>query len=290
MACRGRVAYRDAVPQTLFSPDRPRSAVVTGAARGIGRAVAAELVGRGYRVLVTDLDETSAQATADEIGAHAAMALDVTDPAANRLVAAAARDVAPLGAWVCNAGVAFDGDLVDLSDGQVRLTVDVNVLGVMWGVRAAADAFREQAAIGVVGGEIGIVASLSAHAPVPNLSVYAATKAAVLSLATSVASELRADRIAVHAVCPDGVSTAMHEGFDPHGSTREILAAGVLLTPETVARELVAMFGTGRVYRTLPAWRGVLARTASLSPRAAMRLDPVLRRVGARRLRRAGVR
>lgn len=290
MACRGRVAYRDAVPQTLVSPDQPRSAVVTGAARGIGRAIAAELVGRGYLVVVTDLDASAAAATADEIGAHSGAALDVTDPAANRALAARAREIAPLGAWVCNAGVAFDGDLGDLTDGQVRLSVEVNVLGVAWGARAAADAFREQAAIGVTGGEIGIVASLSAHAPVPNLSVYAATKAAVLSLATSIASELRRDGIRVHAVCPDGVSTAMLEGFDANGSTREILAAGVLLTPDTVARELVAMFGTARVYRTLPVWRGVVARSASLAPTLAMRVDPLMRRLGARRLRRAGLR
>ncbi|MFC5678412.1 SDR family NAD(P)-dependent oxidoreductase [Aeromicrobium endophyticum] len=278
------------MPQTLASAGRPRSAVVTGAARGIGRAIAAELVSQGYLVLVTDLDASAAEATASEIGAHAGMALDVTDPSANRRVAVRAREVAPLGAWVCNAGVAFDGDLTDLTEHQVRLTVEVNVLGVMWGVRAAADAFREQVAVGVTGGEIGIVASLSAHAPVPNLSVYAATKAAVLSLATSIASELRHDRIGVHAVCPDGVSTAMLEGFDPEGSTREILAAGVLLSPETVARELIAMFGTRRVYRTMPVWRGVVARSASLSPALAMRLDPVMRRWGARRLRRAGVR
>jgi NAD(P)-dependent dehydrogenase (short-subunit alcohol dehydrogenase family) len=234
------------MPQSVVNPERPRSAVVTGAARGIGRAIAVELVARGYLVLVTDVDGPAAEATAAEIGAHAGMALDVTDPAANRLVAARAGEAAPLGAWVCNAGVAVDGDLLDLSDPEVSLQVEVNVLGVMWGVRAAADVFREQLATGVAGGEIGIVASLSAHAPVPNLSVYAATKAAVLSFATSIASELRGDGIRVHAVCPDGVSTAMLEGFDPAGSTREILAAGVLLTPETVARELVAMFGNVR--------------------------------------------
>jgi NAD(P)-dependent dehydrogenase (short-subunit alcohol dehydrogenase family) len=290
MACRAHVTYRDAMPPNPVRPDRPRSAVVTGAARGIGRAIAAELVARGYLVLVTDVDGSAAEVTAAEIGAHAGMALDVTDPAANRGVAARALEVAPLGAWVCNAGVAFDGDLLELSDDQVRLQVEVNVLGVTWGVRAAADAFRGQLAAGVPGGEIGIVASLSAHAPVPNLSVYAATKAAVLSLAVSIAAELRRDGIGVHAVCPDGVSTAMLDGFDPAGSTREILAAGVLLTPETVAHELVAMFGTRRVYRTLPAWRGIVARSASLTPTLAMRLDPAMRRLGARRLRRAGLR
>lgn len=267
-----------------------RSAVVTGAARGIGRAIAVELVSLGYEVLVTDVDAEAARATADEIGAHSSAALDVRDAEANREIAARAREIAPLGAWVCNAGVAFDGALPELTDGQVRLSVEVNVLGVMWGVRAAVDAFREQAALGVRGGEIGIVASLSAHAPVPHLSAYAATKAAVLSLATSVAAELRTDRIRVHAVCPDGVATAMVDGFDVDGTTREILAAGVLLTPEEVAAGLVAMFGTRRVYRTMPVWRGVIARTASLSPTMAMAADPLMRRVGARRLRKAGLR
>ncbi|NRQ50375.1 SDR family oxidoreductase [Aeromicrobium stalagmiti] len=276
--------------KTLVKPGSPRSAVVTGGARGIGRAIAIELLGRGYDVVVTDVDAAGAEATAHEIGASLGMGLDVTDPAANREVAARACEIAPLGAWVCNAGVATDGDLTSLSIDQVRLMVDVNVLGVMWGVRAAADVFRNQATEGVKGGEIGILASLSSHAPVPGLSVYAATKAAVLSLATSVAAEVHADKVRVHAICPDGVATAMVDGFDVNGGAREILAAGVMLTPAQVASELVGMFGTRRVYKTLPAWRGVIGRTASLSPAVAVRVDPLMRKVGARRLRKAGLR
>lgn len=279
-----------AVPKTLVKPGSPRSAVVTGAGRGIGRAIAVELVARGYEVLVTDVDGPAAEETAREIGARLGLALDVTDPSANRVVADRAREIAPLGAWVCNAGVAFDGDLTALSVEQVRLMVDVNVLGVMWGARAAADVFRHQASEGIKGGELGILASLSSHAPVPGLSVYAATKAAALSIATSIASELKADRIRVHAVCPDGVATAMVDSFDVQGGARAALAAGVMLTPEKVAAELVDMFGTGRVYKTLPAWRGVIGRAASLSPAVAMRVDPVMRRIGAQRLKKAGLR
>ncbi|VXB33304.1 Short-chain dehydrogenase [Aeromicrobium sp. 9AM] len=276
------------VPKPLVKPGKPRSAVVTGSGRGIGRAIAVELVGRGYQVIVTDLDAAAAETTANEIGAALGLGLDVTDPDANRDIAARAREIAPLGAWVCNAGVLMEGDLTALSVGQVRAMVEVNVLGVMWGVRAAADAFRDQHE--VKGGDIGVIASLSAHAPVPGLSVYAATKAAVLSLTTSLASELRPDKIRVHAVCPDGVDTAMVAGMDAQGDVRAALAAGVLLTPPQVARELVDMFGTGRVYKTLPAWRGAVARSASLAPRAAVHLDPWVRRLGARRLKKAGKR
>lgn len=237
---------------------------------------------------MTDLDASAAEATARDIGAALGRGLDVTDPEANRDVAARACQIAPLGAWVCNAGVLVEGDLTALSVDQARMMVDVNVLGVMWGVRAAADTFRDQR--GATGGEIGIIASLSAHAPVAGLSVYAATKAAVLSLTTSLAAELHKDKIRIHAVCPDGVDTAMVESMDAGGDVRAALAAGVLLTPPQVARELVDMFGTGRVYKTLPPWRGVVARTASLAPRAAVRIDPLMRKVGARRLRKAGKR
>jgi short-subunit dehydrogenase len=263
---------------------------VTGAGRGIGRAIAVELVDRGYDVVVTDLDAQAAELTAKEIGAAVGLALDVTDPEANRDIAARAREIAPLGAWVCNAGVLFEGDMTGQSVGQIRAMVDVNVLGVIWGVRAAADTFRDQSGGGVAGGEIGVLASLSAHAPVPGLGVYAATKAAVLSLTTSLAAELHKDKIHIHAVCPDGVDTAMVDGMDVEGDVRAALAAGVLLTPQQVARELVGMFGTRRTYKTLPAWRGALGRAASLAPGVAMRADPLLRRVGARRLRKAGIR
>ncbi len=271
------------MPRSLVRAGRPRSAVVTGAGRGIGRAVAAELVARGYLVVVTDIDAEAARLTAATIGAADSCGLDVTDAEANRAVARRATVLAPLGAWVCNAGVLQEGALTTLSDRQVRSQVEVNLLGVLWGVRAAADVMRAEG----VAGDIGIVASLSAHAPVPGLATYAATKAAVLSLATSTAAELRSDRIRVHAVCPDGVETAMVGSMDPSGGVRSALAAGVMLTPETVARELVDLFGRRRVYRTLPAWRGVLARSSSVLPTVFEPADRAMRWWGARRLRRS---
>lgn len=267
----------------LVRPGHPRSAVVTGAGRGIGRAIAVELVGRGFQVVVTDVDEDAARLTAAQIGAADACALDVTDADANRTVARRAASLAPLGAWVCNAGVLEEGALTALTDRQVRLQVEVNLLGVLWGIRAAADVMREER----VAGDIGIVASLSSHAPVPGLATYAATKAGVLSIATSTASELRRDRIRVHAVCPDGVDTAMVAEMDPTGGVRSALAAGVMLTPQVVARELVDLFGRRRVYRTLPAWRGVLGRLGSLLPTVFAPVDRVMRWWGAWRLRRS---
>ncbi|TXL63251.1 SDR family oxidoreductase [Aeromicrobium terrae] len=272
--------------KTLVKAGKPRSAVVTGAARGIGRAVAAELVGRGYQVVVTDLDVEAAKVTASEIGAALGLGLDVTDVDATRGVLEEARVIAPLGAWVCNAGLGYDGDLNDLTEQQVRALVDVNLLGVVWGVRTATDAFRRQAVDGLKGGDIGIVASLSSHGPVPGLSMYAATKAAVLSLATSLHVELRGEKIRVHAICPDGVDTRMLADMEPGGRAQSLVRSGTLLQPTHVARVLVDMFGTRKVYRTMPAWRGVLMRTTSVAPGPTMRLEPLLRRQGQRKIRK----
>ncbi|OLL72940.1 short-chain dehydrogenase/reductase SDR [Pseudonocardia sp. Ae168_Ps1] len=262
----------------------PRSAVVTGAARGIGEAVATELVERGYRVLVTDLDGDAAAAT--RIGAAGALAHDVTDPAAAHDVTAAARDLAPLGAWIANAGVGFDGTLTALSEARVRALVEVNTLGPAWGARAAIAAFREQAAAGTAhGGEIGVTVSLSGLGPVPGLSVYAASKAGALSLASGLASEVRREGIRVHAICPDGVDTALLRGMEPGGQAQALVRSGTLVTPTQVATGLVGMFGTARVYRTIPAWRGAVLRLTALLPGPALRMEPAMRAVGARKAR-----
>ncbi len=274
------------MPKTLTSPKNPRSAVVTGAARGIGRAIAAELVGRGFQVIVTDVDLAQAEITAKEIGAVAGLSLDVTDEEANNLIASAACAYAPLGAWVCNAGVGFDGEMTDLTSNQIRTIVDVNFTAVIWGARAAAEVFRKQAAAGVKGGDIGITASLSAHGPVPGLSVYAATKAAALSLATSLSVELKKDKIHVHAVCPDGVNTQMVADMKQDGQARALIAAGTFLQPAEVARALVDMFGTRRVYKTLPKSRGILMRASSIAPGPMMRAAPLIQRAGKRKLKK----
>ena len=275
--------------KTLVKPGKPRSAVVTGAGRGIGRAIAIELLGRGYEVVVTDLDADAARHTASEIGAPVGLGLDVRDPLATRGVAEEARVLAPLGAWVCNAGVAFDDTLQNLTEEQIHTLVDVNILGVVWGSRVATDVFRLQAQArgGEKGGEIGIVASLSAHGPVPGLSMYAATKAAALSLATSLSVELRKDKIRVHAICPDGVDTPMVAAMRDDGEAKELVRAGTFLQPAQVAHELVEMFGTRRVYKTLPTSRGVLARAGGLAPGPVMRFEPLIRRVGRRRIKRS---
>ncbi len=270
------------MPQSL----QTRSAVVTGAARGIGRAIAVELVAHGYRVVVTDIDAAAAERTAAEIGAAAGLGHDVVDEQSHHDIAAQACTYAPLGIWINNAGVGFDGRLADQDSSRVRALVDVNLMGTIWGSRAAIDVFAKQRADGIEGGEIGILASMSALGPVPGLSVYAATKAAVLSLATSLAVELRKDKVRVHAFCPDGVRTPMLDEMVPDGQARSLIASGTMYEASEVARAFVAMFGTGRVYRVMPRWRGAMMRTSAIAPRTQFIFEPAIRALGRRRLRK----
>lgn len=258
----------------------PRAAVVTGGARGIGRSIAELLVRRGYVVVLTDIDGSAARRTADEIGARAGLEQDVRVEASHAEVAAEALRHAPLAAWFNNAGVGNDGTLARLSSASVEQLVQVNLMGVIWGMRTALASF------GPEGGDIVNTASLSAHGPVPGLSVYAATKAAVVSLTTSVHVEAPRN-VRVHALCPDGVDTAMVDAMDPKGTAKALVhSGGALLTTEQVAAEAVALVGSSRVVRSLPGWRAGMMRLTAVTPSVSMRGERLFEWQGRRAMRR----
>src|SRR5436190_12741046 len=102
-----------------------RIAVVTGAGRGCGREIARRLAGRGYAVVVTDIDEDNARTTAEELGEPAwSMRHDVRDPDEHRAVAAAARERGRLEGWVKNAGVLRTDKAWRHTDDEVRMLAE----------------------------------------------------------------------------------------------------------------------------------------------------------------------
>ena len=234
--------------------------VVTGGARGIGRGIAELMVARGHQVVIGDLDGWAAATTAAEIGAVAGLAQDVRDPGSHRLVAEEAARHGALTTWFNNAGVGDDGTLASLTEAQVRLLVEVNLLGTTWGTRAALAAF------GPAGGDVVNIASLAALGPVPGYSMYAATKAAVVSLSASVNAEAPSG-VRVHALCPDGVDTAMLAAQDPSGLGSQLVhSGGAILSVADVATAAVSLVGSARVVRTVPGWRGGVVRASALAP------------------------
>lgn len=256
------------------------SVVVTGGARGIGRAIAQKMVGRGHHVVLTDIDGEAARRTAEEIGAVAGLEQDVRDEASHRVAAEEALRHGPLAVWFNNAGVGNDGAVKDLPSTAVEQLVQVNLMGVIWGMRAAMDSFAP------AGGDIVNTASMSAHGPVPGLSVYAATKAAVVSLTTSAQVETPKN-VRVHALCPDGVDTPMVEAMADHGRAKALVhSGGRLLTAAETAEAAVSLVGTSRVVLSLPTWRAGLMRFTSVTPSISMKAEKLFLWEGRRRMRR----
>jgi short-subunit dehydrogenase len=253
-------------------------AVVTGAARGFGREIARRLVGRGHRVLITDVDADAVTATAGELGVTA-VAADARLPADHARVAAAASALGPVGVWVNNAGVLRAGRVWEQQEQDVTLQVEVNLLGVVHGSRSAVGVMRER------GGHLLNIASMSAHGPVPGLAVYAATKAAVLSFTTSLQGELDMARVPVraHALCPDAADTALVRSEQASPDTAILFSQRSLLTPAAVADAAVALLDGRRVVRSVPGHRSAGMRIAGALPRLGL---PVLARLRAQGDRR----
>jgi short-subunit dehydrogenase len=253
-------------------------AVVTGAARGFGREIARRLVARGHKVLITDLDADAVTAAAAELGV-AAVPADARVPADHAKVAAAAAELGRVGVWVNNAGVLRAGRVWEQPEQDVTLQVEVNLLGVVHGSRAAVEAMRER------GGHLLNIASMSSHGPVPGLAVYAATKAAVLSFTTSLQGELDLARLPIraHALCPDAADTALVREEQASPDSAMLFSQKTLLTPTAVADAAVALIDGRRVVRSIPTYRAGAMRVAGALPRLGL---PVLARLRAQGDRR----
>jgi NAD(P)-dependent dehydrogenase (short-subunit alcohol dehydrogenase family) len=261
------------------------TAVVTGAGRGIGREIARRLATRGYGVLATDVNLEAAQETAALLGDRVwPMGLDVRDEGTHRSAAAAAGERGPLKVWVNNAGILRTDKAWSHSDDEVRMMVDANVLGVVWGSRTAIEAMREG------GGHIINMASMSSFGPVPGLAVYGATKHAVLGFSGSLQGDLEQAGIPirVHAVCPDGVDTGMVRERQADPDSAIIFSAPRLLDPSEVAERAVALLDSDKIVLAIPRNRAWLTRVMAAFPRADLRMLELFRKAGEKKRQRAG--
>jgi NAD(P)-dependent dehydrogenase (short-subunit alcohol dehydrogenase family) len=261
-----------------------RTAVVTGAGSGLGRAIAAELAARGYRVHVTDLDAEAASRTAAKIGGDAtAAALDVRDEGACRALADAVAGDGSLDLWVNNAGVFFSGPPWEQGSELRKLMFDVNTTGLINGTLAA---LAPMLAAGR--GHIVNVVSLAGIVAAPGEVAYSASKHAAMAFTLGTLFDLRRAGIRgieVSAVCPDGIWTPMLEDKldDPDAAAS---FSGQLQTAEQVAREVGKLTERPRPIAIVPRWRGPLLRFADLFPRLAVRMLPALMWDARRRQRR----
>ena len=216
-----------------------RRALVTGAATGIGRAIAEALVREGARVAVTDIGLDGAREVAESLGdATRAYRLDVTDAAETAAVfRSAAEWMGGLDLLAANAGISTMNSVVDLTEEEWDSNMAVNAKGVFLSNR---EAVRHFLAAGTKGAIVN-TASLAGKIGAPLLAHYSASKFAVVGFTHSLAREVGAHGIRVNAVCPGYVRTSMQD--------REVVWEAKLrnMTPEAVREQYVAETPLGRL-------------------------------------------
>lgn len=188
-----------------------RTAVVTGGAQGLGRAIAERFVAEGARVVIGDVDLDAAQAAAVALGEETAYAVrcDVTsEDEVAALVAAATERFGGLDVMVNNAGVLRDATMRKMSLDDFRLVIDTHVQGTWLGTRAAAAVMREAG-----GGSIVNMSSISGKVGNLGQTNYSAAKAGIVGLTKAAAKEVAHAGVRVNAIQPGLIRTPMIEGM-----------------------------------------------------------------------------
>jgi NAD(P)-dependent dehydrogenase (short-subunit alcohol dehydrogenase family) len=194
-----------------------QTAVVTGAATGIGEAIARRLAGAGATVAVADINFEGAGRTAASIAAQYdgrafAVRLDVTDPeSARAAVEAVLERTGRIDIWVNNAGIAGKAaPLWEQTDEDWRRVMQVNLDGVFYCCRAVIGHMRQRRY-----GRIVNIASIAGKEGNPNMVAYSASKAGVIAFTKSLAKEVALEGICVNSVAPAVVRTQILEQLTP---------------------------------------------------------------------------
>lgn len=275
-----------------------KTAVVTGGASGIGRAIAAALVERGTYVTIADINgdqaarvaaELSAAprepgaadgpdgAGADRAGRAVGVTLDVTDAeAVAALLRSAHAEYGRLDLVFNNAGIAVGGFTDELTLDHWNRTIDVNLRGVVHGVHAAYPIMLEQGY-----GHIVNTASLAGLTPAPLMAPYTATKHAVVGLSMALRAEAASRGVKVSVVCPAFVDTPLLDNPNP-GLPQTEVGKGAreaaiqvqrkLYTPEALARDVLRGIARNQAMIVAPASGRFAWRSARLFPSAAVRV------------------
>lgn len=230
-------------------------ALVTGSAQGIGRATAEVLKARGAKVVLADVQAEVLARTAEALNMPA-FRLDVTDPDAwSAVVAEIEDDIGPIEILVNNAGIMRLGPFLANDPDRDDVQLEVNVRGVMHGMRAVLPRMRARGR-----GHVVNIASTAGRVGTPYAAVYSASKHAVIGVTEAVRQELIDSGVQLSYVCPTPVRTALLTG------ARE-LAWPKPIAPEDVAHGVMRCLDRGLVEVYVPRSGRLAAVLPAILPR-----------------------
>lgn len=240
--------------------------VITGGARGIGRATAEHFADRGARVVVGDIDDREARRTAERIGRGAVgLPLDVTSPESfTSFLDVVRTTIGPVDVLVNNAGIMPTGPFVKCPSDLARATIEINLWGVTLGSQLVLPHMIERGR-----GHIINVASALGRVAGAGVAVYSGTKFGVVGFSNALQQELRGSGVSVTSVLPGVVRTELSNGLNDTGPVAD---------PADVAAAIVRACDTRAAEVSVPAWTGPAMRVLGVLPPRV--LHPVLRRIG----------
>lgn len=231
----------------LFGPSRDHLTridgalvVITGGARGIGAATARLFAQHGARVVLADVDLDVATTTADSIPGSRAARLDVTDRDSWSALLADLDE--PIDVLVNNAGVMPLGHFADEPEATTDLILDVNVRGMLNGMRAVIPGMAAARR-----GHVVNVASMAGMIPIPGMVTYNASKFAALGASLAARREYEVDGVVVCAILPSAVRTELSSGAQLGGGMPTV-------DPEDVAAAIVDTLRTRAARTSVPKW------------------------------------
>lgn len=228
---------------------------ITGGARGIGKETARHLIRQGMKVAIGDLD--GAEACAAELGANAkGYELDVTDRASfEAFLDAAEADLGPLDVLVNNAGIMQLGPFLEESDVVAHRQVDINVHGVLYGMKIAVPRFVARGR-----GHLVNIASSAGKGGFPGGATYCGTKHFVVGVSEALRGELRGTPVEVSCVMPGVVNTELAAGLTEARGVKNV-------NPEDVAAAIVECLQEPRFDVFVPKSIGPITQVMGVLPR-----------------------
>ncbi|MCW0397591.1 3-oxoacyl-[acyl-carrier-protein] reductase FabG [Xanthomonas sacchari] len=234
----------------MSKPLQGEIALVTGASRGIGAAIADELGAQGATVVGTATSDAGAQAIGARLAAHGGhgRTLDVTDGAAvDALIEAVAKEFGPVSILVNNAGITRDNLLMRMKDDDWQAIIDTNLTSVFRTSKAVLRGMMKARK-----GRIVNIASVVGVTGNPGQANYAAAKAGIIAFSKSMAKEIGSRGITVNVVAPGFIDTDMTKALPEAQRTAllEQIALGQLGQPSDIANAVAFLAGPGAGYIT----------------------------------------